>query len=379
MAESNTKFLDLAGLQRFKELMDQKFGQPASESTAGMVKLYSSTGQNTDGAMTQKAVTEAIDASFAANDAMVFKGTLGESGTVTALPDEHEVGWTYRVVNAGEYAGQTCEVGDMVICVADGESANDADWTVAQTNVDGAVTGPASSTDAHVAVFDGASGKVIKDSGFTIGVSVPADAKFTDTTYSNATDSTAGLMSAEDKAKLDGISEGANDYVASLVVASSATGTAGETDVENGNVYLNLVDGGQVRSSHRVVGAGQATVTVDGSGVITVSATAEEQQLYTAGQGLKLTGSEFSNTGVLSVQQGEQNGTLSVNTGGSTSTVTAYTLPTASATLGGVKTTSQVQDASGYDAAPIIGGVVYYHDTTYSSIQNGDIDALFEE
>lgn len=39
---------------------------------------------------------------------------------------------------------------------------------------------------------------------YTIGKSVPSDAKFTDTTYSEATTSAAGLMSAADKTKLDG-------------------------------------------------------------------------------------------------------------------------------------------------------------------------------
>ena len=42
---------------------------------------------------------------------------------------------------------------------------------------------------------------------------------------------------------------------------------------------------------------------------------------------------------------------------------TVYTLPTASSTLGGVKTTSTVSDASGYTACPIISGVPYYKDT----------------
>ena len=41
----------------------------------------------------------------------------------------------------------------------------------------------------------------------------------------------------------------------------------------------------------------------------------------------------------------------------------AYTLPTASSTLGGVKTTSTVTSNSGYTACPIIGGVPYYKDT----------------
>ena len=39
--------------------------------------------------------------------------------------------------------------------------------------------------------------------GHTVGVDVPADAKFTDTTYSNATTSVDGLMSSGDKSKLD--------------------------------------------------------------------------------------------------------------------------------------------------------------------------------
>lgn len=41
----------------------------------------------------------------------------------------------------------------------------------------------------------------------------------------------------------------------------------------------------------------------------------------------------------------------------------AYTLPTASSTLGGVKTTSTVTSSSGYTACPIISGVPYYKDT----------------
>ena len=40
-----------------------------------------------------------------------------------------------------------------------------------------------------------------------------------------------------------------------------------------------------------------------------------------------------------------------------------YTLPTASTTLGGVKTTSTVTSTSGLTACPIINGVVYYKDT----------------
>ena len=135
-----------------------------------------------DSGATPKSYVDSLIAGVA--DAMLFKGTLGQAkdgATVTALPANHKVGWTYKVVTASTYAGMACEVGDMIACIKTRTTANNADWTVFQGNIDGAVTGPTSSTNAHVAVFNGATGKVIKDSGFTIGKSVPADAKFTDT------------------------------------------------------------------------------------------------------------------------------------------------------------------------------------------------------
>lgn len=137
--------------------------------------------------VTSGGVYTAIQDSLKANDAMVFKGTLGTNGTVTALPAEHNVGWTYRVITAGTYAGKNCEIGDLIICITDGTSANDAHWTVAQTNIDGAVVGPTSSVNNRVAVFNGTTGKIIKDSGYTIAASVPSGAKFTDTVYTHPT------------------------------------------------------------------------------------------------------------------------------------------------------------------------------------------------
>lgn len=54
-----------------------------------------------------------------------------------------------------------------------------------------------------------------------------------------------------------------------------------------------------------------------------------------------------------------------------------YTLPTASATLGGVKTTSNVSSPTGYTSCPIINGVVYYKDTnTTYNVVTPSIDGL---
>jgi hypothetical protein len=54
-----------------------------------------------------------------------------------------------------------------------------------QTALDAKVAGPASAVNNQIAVFDGTTGKVIKDSGFTIETSVPAGAVFTDTGEDN--------------------------------------------------------------------------------------------------------------------------------------------------------------------------------------------------
>lgn len=102
--------------------------------------------QSSNNLITSAAVYTAIANSFAANDAMVFKGTIGTSpATIQSLPtSEYSAGATYRVVTAGTYAGKTCEVGDLIIAVHDGPSSGstviDDDWTVAQTNIDGALT-----------------------------------------------------------------------------------------------------------------------------------------------------------------------------------------------------------------------------------------------
>lgn len=135
---------------------------------------------------TAAAVVAAIDNKIVVANAMIYKGTLGTDGTVTKVPaNGYKVGWTYKVITAGTYAGIKCEVGDMLIAINNGPVSGttvvNADWTVVQANIDGAVTGPASATAGHIAVFDGATGKVIKDGTYTIATSVPSNAVFTDT------------------------------------------------------------------------------------------------------------------------------------------------------------------------------------------------------
>lgn len=110
-----------------------------------------------------EALREAVKNVLAANDAMVFKGVVNQDSDIAAA--DYQAGWTYKVGTAGTYKGQKCEVGDLIVCIKDyADSAADSDWTVVQTNIDGAVTGPESAVSENLASFDGATGRIIKDS-----------------------------------------------------------------------------------------------------------------------------------------------------------------------------------------------------------------------
>lgn len=109
---------------------------------------------------------------LATNDAMVFKGTIGgdAAATIHELPAKHSVGETYRVYdikggNNGKYLGngEVCEIGDLIICIKDGTTHSAGDWTIVQTNIDGAVIGPNTSTANAVSTFADATGKIIKN------------------------------------------------------------------------------------------------------------------------------------------------------------------------------------------------------------------------
>ena len=105
--------------------------------------------------------------------------TVGVVDADTPLPaTDYQVGQTFRVAEAGTYAGVECEAGDLIIVIADyADTFKNSDFLVVQANVDGAVTGPDASTDANIVVFDGTTGRKIKDSTVTIASVSDAVAK----------------------------------------------------------------------------------------------------------------------------------------------------------------------------------------------------------
>ena len=259
------KFLRGDGAWALPTASDVGLGNVTNESKATMFTSPEFTGVPTAPTAalgtdtTQIATTAFVKAEIndvvAAADALVFKGTVTqESGE--GLPAIHTLGWTYIVGEAGTYAGQVCEVGDMIICkktVGAGGTPADSDWTVVQTNVNGAVTGPASAVDAHIATFNGTTGKIIQDSGFTIATSVPANAVFTDTTYTFA----SGTDGSFTVTPSDGVAQ-------TVSIGKPATAGAADTAAVADEVAHDL---------SITLGTGGTASTFDGSADVSITVT----------------------------------------------------------------------------------------------------------
>lgn len=120
---------------------------------------------------TQAAVKAYADALIAANDAMVFRGVVDCSANPNYPAADRGHAWKVSVAGKiGGGSGIAVEVGDLMICTTDSTASGNhatvgTNWAIVQANLDGAVTGPASSTSGNVATYSGTGGKVIQDSG----------------------------------------------------------------------------------------------------------------------------------------------------------------------------------------------------------------------
>ena len=100
--------------------------------------------------------------------ALVLQGNAPSEEFNDALTN-HTAGWTFVVTTSGTYVGQTCNIGDMIVCKTTGTSANNADWFVVESNQPNMVTSDISSPlNQEVPVF-GATGKTIGGSGISMG------------------------------------------------------------------------------------------------------------------------------------------------------------------------------------------------------------------
>ena len=182
-------------------------------TTAGITKLYTGTGTNTDGTMTQNAITTALNSKANSSHTHNYAGASSAGGSANSAVklDTSTAGSSTQPVY---FSG-----GKPVACTYTLEKSVPSNAVFTDTNtwiaLKGATTSSAGTAGYAPAPSAGAANRYLRSDGTW---AVPPD---TNTTYSAATTSAAGLMSAADKTKLDGIATGANKYT--LPTASSST------------------------------------------------------------------------------------------------------------------------------------------------------------
>ena len=277
----------------------------ATSTLFGTVKLVDSLDTNVktnnNGAATSIAASQlalynaykaAIDyADQKITSAVSFKGTLGTTGTVTVLPTSgYTIGDEYKVITAGTYAGNVCEVGDMIIAIHSYTTGAvpSADWSVIQTNLTGALQTNGGTITKNAIVIG-------TDNSLVTGITVPSTAasflewdgtnyawtnsiyrpiavngtvQFTGTSgtqvnFTNGTNTTVSYSS-------NNITINATDTLFKLIAGlSTSTSNAVTT---NGNLNIRLLTTGNVNSGTlALLGSGHSSVISDASGNITIS------------------------------------------------------------------------------------------------------------
>lgn len=221
-------------------------------------------------------------------------------------------------------------------------------------------------TDTNTTYTISKSGSTITLTGSDGKTSTVTDSD-TNTTYGAATQSAAGLMSAADKTKLDGIATGANNYTYTLPTASSTLGgvkTTSTVTSTSGLTACPIISGvpyykdTNTTYTHPTT-SGNKHIPSGGSSGQILRWSADGTAAWGADNNTTYSAATQSAAGLMSAA--DKTKLDGIATGANNYT---YTLPTASSsTLGGVKTTSTVTSNSGYTACPIISGVPYYKDT----------------
>jgi hypothetical protein len=139
-----------------------------TNSVSGLTKLYNELGTNTDGTLTQQAIKNTIEAERTTTETKIQQSV---SNLVNSAPE------TLDTLNE--------------LATALGNDPNFA------TTVTNTLANKLNKTDTAK--------NSEKVNNLTVETAVPANAKFTDTTYSAATTSVGGLMTAADKARLNKI------------------------------------------------------------------------------------------------------------------------------------------------------------------------------
>lgn len=218
--------------------------------------------------------------------------------------------------------------------------------------------------------------------GHTVNSDVPADAKFTDTIYSLPIASSSTLGGVKIGSGLTIAEDGTISAAAEYTLPTASSTTKGGIKVGSGlTMSSETLNHSNSITAKTAYGSTATTASANG-GKITLTDIKYDAQGHITGstdRTITLSQTTYTLAGLMgSAAKGSAtqpvywNGSVWTNTthtlgksvpADAKFTDTVYTLPTASSTLGGVKTTSTVSATTGLTACPIIDGVVYYKDT----------------
>ena len=209
--------------------------------------------------------------------------------------------------------------------------------------------------------------KLELDSNGKAFVNVP----WTNTTYSNATTEVSGLMSTSDKSKLDGITSSADAVSFSRVLSSGTKIGTITINGTNTDIYAPTARTSPTYSQATSSTLGLVKIGYSESGKNYPVELNSSGQMYVnvpwtdnnTTYGLATT----SANGLLKQLSGNTSQYMRGDGTWATPPNTTYSLVGANGSTGLIKNGSSITNASGYIACPIIGGVPYYRNTTYSA------------
>lgn len=184
------------------------------------------------GAYTKKETDTKINAAIAS--AYKYKGSV----TADKLPTSGQVvGDVYNITNDSSYGKAGMNV-----------AWTGTTWDALGSNVD--LSNYVTTSDSRLSNARPANGgNASTVNGHTVNADVPSGAKFTDTTYSAATQSANGLMSAADKKKLDSYTTGSAGGAVEVTLAA-ASWSSSTTEINGNNYYTYSVSVANIGNQH---------------------------------------------------------------------------------------------------------------------------------
>lgn len=267
--------------------------------------------------MSTKQIVDYIGNSFAANDAMRFKGSIAKTetgfstttsqGVVNQFPTKCEIGDTYRISNRGSYFGNDssiiCSTGDLIICIKDGNGPglNTTEyWAPIEANINGTSITTVNNTqykfyspnisdsfEIYAPVTGGTSGQILKSSGN----SAP--------TWINQYEIIAGDIIQSSKQKLLTSVTATNGTISVTVGGTTKSATA------SGTWNINIL--GSANSVSQALSAGQGLI---------MGLTIGEQYDGSEAKTISLLPSSNTSLGGVIIDKNNENKTISVDSDG---------------------------------------------------------------